>query len=266
MNDLAAVGYCLLAAVLFVTFVFGVAYFKNRYDLIDPAWGLVFISIAVVAFSGQAVIAALSVQSLVLLLVITWGIRLYWHLSARWEHNKIEDRRYSDLRAKYEKSFGGLAVNMYVRVYLVQAILAMVISLPVILLNTVDVQQISWISIVGLLVWMIGFYFEAIGDAQLAAFVKNNKKKGALMTKGLWKYTRHPNYFGEVTQWWGIFIIIAPLLSNWWIAIIGPIVISVLIILITGVPLTEKHFAGRPGWDAYKRRTSKFLPLPPKKV
>ena len=115
------------------------------------------------------------------------------------------------------------------------------------------------------MVWLIGFFFEVVGDYQLKTFLANPKNKGKLMTPGLWRYTRHPNYFGEATMWWGI-AIIALATPYGWVAIITPVLITYLLLFVSGVPMTEKSFAGKPGWDRYKRQTSIFLPLPPKEV
>ena len=116
---------------------------------------------------------------------------------------------------------------------------------------------------IGVVVWLIGFYFEVVGDLQLSRFLANPSNKGTLMTSGLWRYTRHPNYFGEVTQWWGIYLI-AVSVPYGWVGIIGPALITILILKVSGIPLLEKHKAGQPEWEAYKSRTSKFIPLPPR--
>ncbi|MDB5176937.1 MAG: hypothetical protein JWN75_605 [Candidatus Saccharibacteria bacterium] len=262
--DAGAFVYPLVASIVFLTTVFFIARYKDRYDLVDAAWGMTFIGIALVSYTGQKDLQLFSVQTLVLVLVAIWGLRLAYHIYHRWEYSEYEDKRYQNLRNQYKLLPGGLGINMYVRVFLVQAILAFVVCLPVIILNMAHALQFSWLSILGLLVWSIGFCFESVGDAQLAKYLHETKGKNKLMTTGLWKYTRHPNYFGEVSQWWGIFIIVLAM-PYWWIAIIGPVAITVLIFSVSGVPLTEKHFEGRPGWDKYVRQTSKFLPLPPKK-
>jgi steroid 5-alpha reductase family enzyme len=112
-------------------------------------------------------------------------------------------------------------------------------------------------------VWVIGFFFESVGDAQLSRFIKDPANKGKLMQSGLWKYTRHPNYFGEVTQWWGLWII-ALSVSYGWLGIIGPLTITTLILKVSGIPLLEKSMEGNPEFQEYKKRTSVFFPLPPK--
>ncbi len=116
----------------------------------------------------------------------------------------------------------------------------------------------------GLIIWLIGFYFEVMGDKQLKNFIGDKQNKGQIMTEGLWKYTRHPNYFGEVTMWWGIFTL-AFNDKLGLISLISPLTITYLILFVSGVPLLEKKYQGRPDFDEYKKKTSIFLPLPPRK-
>jgi steroid 5-alpha reductase family enzyme len=262
--DFSVVIYSLLVSILFMSITFFVAWIRRRFDLIDVAWGMVFMAIAIVGYlaHGQD---GFSVQSTVTLLVIVWGVRLSLHIYLRWKTSDSEDKRYAALRSQYMQKRGGLFLNMYCRVYLLQALLAVIVLLPVILVNAdVSTEPDVWTAI-GAMVWTIGFYFEAVGDFQLRRYLSDPKNKGTLMTSGVWKYTRHPNYFGEITMWWGIFIIAAPI-AQWYITIIGPLVITVLLLFVSGVPLTEKHFEKRKGWKEYRYKTSKILPMPPKKV
>ncbi len=253
-----------LTALVFMSLVFVVARRRNRYDVIDIAWGLVFIAIAAVGYVGQPNIEIVSIQTLVLILVAIWGLRLSRHIAARWSRSAQEDARYVSMRKDYSKKQGGLEVNMYFRVFIVQGLLAVVVSLSIIMINASDVTAIQTLAVVGGLVWLAGFLFESVGDKQLRQHLADPKNKGKLMTSGLWSYTRHPNYFGEVVQWWGIFII-ALSVPYGWISIIAPLTITSLILFVSGVPLTERAFDGRPGWAAYKKRTSIFLPLLPRK-
>lgn len=262
MYLLPTIGYCMVAALLFLTFIFAVARLRNRYDLIDVAWGLAFIAIAAVSYLSQPT-ELYSIQTITTVLVVVWGLRLSLHIYSRWDKSQAEDKRYTELRNQYAKKWGGFALNMYVRVFLLQAVLAVAVSLPLIVINTSNTTTPSWVIAVGIVVWVIGFYFEAVGDYQLKKHIANPKNKGKIMTSGLWEYTRHPNYFGELTQWWGIFVI-ALAVPYVWVSVIGPIIITVLLLFISGVPLTEKHFKGRAGWDAYKKHTSKLFPLPPR--
>ena len=121
------------------------------------------------------------------------------------------------------------------------------------------------VTTLGLLVWLIGYYFEVVGDWQLDQFKAKDTEKDEVLNSGLWRYTRHPNYFGEVTMWWGIWLMVASL-PLWYIALISPLVITYLLLFVSGVPMLEKKFDGNPAYEQYKIKTSKFFPLPPKQI
>ena len=250
-----------MAAAVILSVVFLSAKRRGRYDVIDTAWGMTFVTIAIATYLGLQ--QSGSLQLLLLALVAIWGVRLSWHIYHRYRRSHEEDHRYIQLRKDYTKKKGGVTWNMYVKVYLVQAVLAVIVSAPVIIAMGSDPTSVGTLAIAGTVVWAIGFFFEAVGDYQLGQFVANPANKGKLMTTGLWRYTRHPNYFGELTQWWGIYII-AWSVQFGWAGLIGPLVITWLLVFISGVPLTERHFRGRPGWDDYKRSTSKLIPMLPK--
>lgn len=264
LSILVATAYALGAALVFMTGAFLWATSRDRYDVIDVMWGLVFIVIASVTFRlGDKD----WVQIITFALVSIWGPRLALHIFARWRLASHEDHRYQELRRSYKKKRGGVAWNMYTRVFLVQAVLAVVVSLPVVGVMVDTSSGMLGVITLGVAVWGVGFFFEAVGDWQLRRFIAEPANKGKLMTRGLWRYTRHPNYFGEMTQWWGIWLIslgAAPAL--WWVTILGPLTITGLLLFVSGVPLSEKHFEGRAGWDAYRHRTSKLVPLPPKAI
>ena len=154
-------------------------------------------------------------------------------------------------------------MTIFLRIYLLQYVLNLLIGLPVIYVNLTGAKPAGLLTLLGVIVWLVGMTFEVVGDAQLEAHMK--KKTGKLMTTGLWKYTRHPNYFGESTIWWGIYLLsLSASRSNVWL-IISPLVIALLLLFISGVPLLEKKISQRPDWDEYAGKTSKFVPLPPKK-
>lgn len=264
MSDIFSYVYPLAVAVAFMSCIFLIARSRGRYDLIDVAWGLTFIGIALVSYTAHMP-GFFTVQTLVTTLVFMWGMRLSFHIYMRWDRSRTEDKRYSEMRKRFDRLPGGVRWNMFVRVFLLQAVLALVVSLPVVTVNSAEPLLFNVGTLIGLMVWVIGFLFESLGDYQLRRHLSDPKSKGKLMTTGLWKFTRHPNYFGEFAQWWGIFIMAVPA-GGWWISLVGPLVISILLLFVSGVPLTEKHFEGRKGWKEYKRRTSIFLPLPPKKV
>lgn len=252
----------LLCVVIFMTGMFVVSRFLKRTDVVDAAWGPAFVVAAASAFmlSDYGVTIGVNVQTLVTVLVIIWAARLSFTITKRLL-NKPEDERYVNLRKTWP---GNAALNTYVRIFVVQALLATLISSAVIHINSSLPTSIGVYACVGTAVWLIGFLFEAIGDYQLKRHLAEPKNKGKLMTSGLWKYTRHPNYFGEATMWWGIFII-ALQTPYGWLGIMTPVVITYLLLFVSGVPMTEKAFEGRKGWKTYKSRTSKFLPLPPTK-
>lgn len=252
--------YTSLAMVLgvFMLFWFGIAVVKRRNDVADIAWGLGFILMAWTSFYvGRASI----VGAIVGLLVTIWGVRLARHIYRR-NHGKPEDARYQAWRTAWGSWF---YLRSFFQVFVLQGVLLYVIALPVIYINSRGADQVTGWMLVGMAVWLGGCMFEAISDRQLARFIANPKNKGVLMTSGLWSYSRHPNYFGEVMLWWGLYIV-ALGIPGGWVTIIGPATISILIGFVSGVPLLEKKYAGRQDFEAYKQRTSVFFPWPPKQA
>ena len=249
----------LLTALVLVSVGFVMAYAKNRrFDLIDVVWGALFIAIAWVnvGLRAQGNILAIGMAGL----VTVWGLRLSRHILARWLRSTDEDRRYIELRRHWPKHF--LTLQMYLRIYVVQALLATIISLPVIIFISSRPQFDSFV-LIGAAIWAVGLAVEAIADRQLRTFLADERNRGTLMTRGLWNYSRHPNYFGEMMLWWGIGII--GLGQPYGLTgLVGPLVISGLLLFISGVPLAEKAMASKPGWLAYKSRTSVVVPWPHK--
>ena len=151
----------------------------------------------------------------------------------------------------------------YAQVYLLQGFLLFLVASPVLLINGSVATGLGMLDALGMAVWLVGFSFEAVGDAQLARFIKDPVNKGKLMQGGLWAYTRHPNYFGEVTQWWGLWLV-ALSVPGGWLGIIGPMTITFLILKVSGVPMLERKMQEHPEFAAYERRVSMFIPLPPR--
>lgn len=252
---------CLAVAAAFMSLMFLIARYNNRrYDLVDVAWGLVFIVIALFGFLSSAYMTTTMV--IVLALVVIWGGRLSRHIYSRWSRSQEEDPRYVELRKSWPKEARSLQV--YVRIYLTQALLATIVSLPVIVVMHNRPDLSIWV-LLGVAVWGIGFWFEATADRQLKNFLARSTQRSALMQQGLWKYSRHPNYFGEMTQWFGIALmsIATPL---WWLALLGAVTIAGFIVFVSGVPPAERRAAQKPGWKIYKDRTSVIFPMPPKKA
>ncbi|GAA1197445.1 DUF1295 domain-containing protein [Prauserella alba] len=253
----AAAALALGVALLVVVITFGVARLRGRYDTIDTAWGAGFATIAAVGFaaepngSGGALLATA--------LVIVWGIRLSVHLHLR-NARQGEDHRY---RAMSARATSRPAVRMFVRTYLAQAGVMWFVSLPVVLAQQRP-SEMGVLGVAGVLVWCVGFTFEAIGDEQLRRFAADPANAGRVLDRGLWRYTRHPNYFGDACVWWGLYLIAAQQLSGA-ATVLSPILMTWLLARGTGKPLTERRLREtRPGYADYVARTSGFLPMPPK--
>jgi steroid 5-alpha reductase family enzyme len=226
---------------------------KKRNDVADTAWGLGFVLLAWISFAWGDAINWRAL--LVSLLVTVWGVRLAYYIHKR-NKNKTEDYRYEAWRKEWGKYF---FVRSYFQVFILQGIFLFLIILPVLFINKNGLGSVTIFDVLGILVWATGFYFESRGDAELARFLKNPANKGKLMQEGLWQYTRHPNYFGEVTQWWGLWII-ALSISGSFFTIVGPLTITILILFVSGIPLLEKKMRTHPDFPAYAARTSMFIP------
>lgn len=247
-----------LLAFFLVTFF--IAQSQKNNGLIDVAWGLGFVFSAILSF---AVGRPSGPVPLVMTLCVTiWGVRLTYYLARR-NIGKPEDFRYANMRATWNpRTF---LLRMFVQIYLLQLVLNFVINLTTIVTNVEGHSGWGVTVTLGLAVWVIGFLFESIGDWQLKQFKADTANKGRLITTGLWHYSRHPNYFGEATQWWGLYLMAIGHGQRLWL-VVSPLVITLFLVYVSGVPMLEKKYAGRPDWEAYKRRTSKFFPWFPKKA
>jgi len=251
----------LLVQVL-VIFVYAVIWFavalsKKRNDVADIAWGGGFVVAVITAYLVGSTDNVRGI--LLLVLVMIWGVRLMVHICIR-NSGKPEDARYKAWRDEWGNSF---LIRTFFQVFLLQGFLLLVVSLPVTWAITHRSGQLNGLDMAGVCIWLIGFIFESVGDFQLLRFKKDPANKGRIMQSGLWHYTRHPNYFGEVTLWWGIFLICLSVPGSWW-TIIGPLTITYLILKVSGTPMLERRYADKPEYAAYISRTSSFFPLPPK--
>lgn len=243
---------------LYASLWFLVALRLRRNDVADIAWGAGFIVLALV---GRFAAADVSTRgALVLALVAFWGLRLSLHIGLR-NQGKAEDPRYR----KWREQWGRHATfRAYFQVFLLQGLLTVFILTPVNYVLARQNSDLTWLDALGAALWLVGFVFEAVGDLQLARFKKDPGNRGRVMTSGLWKYTRHPNYFGEVTLWWGIWLISCSVPGGWR-TVIGPATITALILFVSGIPLLERKYDANLEFKEYQRRTSAFFPLPPKR-
>ncbi len=243
----------------FFTIMFIIAQLKNNNALVDIGWGVGFILLVI---HGLLTTDTLTTSAIVVsILVIIWGLRLFLYISVR-NFKKPEDYRYQAMRKKWGNNHP--RVQAFFKVFMIQGLFMLIIAAPIhyAFLST-DEIGLPWL-IVGSVLFFIGFYFEAVGDIQLRRFVKNPANKGHIMKSGLWKYTRHPNYFGETVMWWSFFVVIASGYLGF-IAFIGPLFITLLLLFVSGVPLLEKKYANNPEFIEYAKKTSIFIPWIPKK-
>lgn len=224
-------------------------------SIVDGMWSLMFL----LAAATYAVVDELALgarATLLLALVAVWALRLSIYIMWR-NHGHGEDFRYRKIRANNEPNFA--FKSLYI-VFGFQALLAWVISLPL-LAGIHSDAPLGWLDYAGVALWAIGFVFEAGGDWQLARFKANPANRGKVMDRGLWRYTRHPNYFGDFCIWWGFFLI-ALSAGGWW-SVIGPVLMSVLLLRVSGVALLEKDIGERrPAYRDYVQRTNAFFPGP----
>lgn len=255
--DFAVVSSASVAALLVVhTVTFAIGRRIGRYNVVDVAWGLGFIAVAVVAAilgDGDA-----SRRWLLLALVAVWGLRLSGYIYRR-SVGQGEDRRYADLLR------GATPAQVFRKVFLLQAFATWFISLPLQLSAVTGPTPRRWLAVAlaGVMLWVIGVVFEAVGDHQLRVFKSDPAHRGVLMDRGLWAWTRHPNYFGDACVWWGLWLIT---ITGWRSlpTVLSPLLMTYFLVYVTGARLTEKYMAGRPGFDEYQTRTSFFVPRPPR--
>lgn len=254
--------YLIVLAYFLIWYV--IAQVKKNNGLVDIAWGMGIVVSAVssLIIGGQYTIAGLVTTGLTAI----WGLRLSGYLFIR-NFNKEEDFRYKKFRIKWQKQE---RIKSLVYIFILQSVISYVIALPIILTNLIankdfGIESILLVSIGGL-IFFIGFIFEVLADHSLQRFKKDPNNKGKIMQKNVWKYSRHPNYFGEVTLWWGIGIAsLATMNPLIFIGLVSPIIVTCLLRFITGVPLLEKKYKDNLAYQEYASKTSIFFPLPPKK-
>jgi steroid 5-alpha reductase family enzyme len=261
-SALGALGLTLIvtaaAIVAFLLLTFAVARLVGRYNVVDVVWGPGFALIAVVSLAMSDGYGSTSRKALLAGATIVWGLRLGSYIA--WRGRGLgEDPRYREM---LDKAPGSRAAYALRKVFLLQAGLIWLISVPV-QAGMFQRGGSAWILALGVVIWLGGLAFESIGDAQLARFKSDPAHRGTVMDRGLWRYTRHPNYFGDACVWWGLFLISA---GSWigLVAVFAPILMTFLLARGSGKPITEKLLGARPGYAEYVARTSGFFPLPPR--
>jgi steroid 5-alpha reductase family enzyme len=227
-------------------------------SIVDIFWGPLFLVLAVlyVALRPEGFAPR---QLLVLGLVAIWSVRLGTHIAAR-HAGKAEDERYARWRREHGSSW---PMRSLFQVFWLQSFLAWLISAPL-LVAIGSPDGWGWLDVVGIGAWCIGFAFEAIGDYQLTAFTRDPANRGRTMRSGLWRFSRHPNYFGDAAQWWAFWLIAASA-GGWW-TVFSPLLMTFLLVRVSGVGLLERTIADRrEGYAEYMASTSAFVPLPPRR-
>jgi steroid 5-alpha reductase family enzyme len=251
-------GASILAVAVLHSVTFAIGRRIGRYNVVDVAWGIGFVAIAAVAATlghGDP-----TRRWLLLALVAIWGLRLSWHIQRK-TAGKGEDRRYAALLRD------ATPIQILRKVFLLQGFITWFVSFPLQLsaVTGLTPKPLTAVTVLGVAGFLVGFTFEAVGDRQLKAFKSGPTHRGVVMDRGLWAWTRHPNYFGDATVWWGLWLITV----NGWVplATVGsPLLMTYFLVYVTGARLTEKLMEGRPGFDEYKSRTSFFVPRPPRSV
>lgn len=248
------------AIFTFMVTMFIIAQLIKDNSIVDIGWGLGFVIIAFVSYFSTGGEHSIR-ETLVLLLVSLWGIRLFLHLLVR-SIGRGEDFRYVNFRKQWGKN---ATVIAFFRVFMMQGAIMLLLSYPIILVHAKGAEGLDAGAIIGLMLWIVGFLFQSIGDYQLERFKKQKKHKEEILKTGLWKYSRHPNYFGEAAMWWGIFLIVLGV-QNGWTAFFSAAFINLLLLKVSGVPFLDKRYAGNAEYQLYKEETNLFIPWFPKKA
>lgn len=253
----------LIAQFIFFNIVYIIAVLKKDFSVIDIAWGLSFLLVFFVGHHESTIELSTRGQ-LLAALVFLWAIRLSFYIFFRKKNMPGEDYRYAEWRSEWGEKANLIA---YFKVFLLQAILSIIVASPLFLFHQYfEIKPFgTLLDYLGLTLWLVGFFFESVGDWQKHVFKSDSQNKGLVYRKGLWKYSRHPNYFGEALLWWGVFFII---INNvpYYYALIGPFILTFLLLKVSGVALLEKQYNSNPLYDEYKLTTNAFIPWFPRRM
>jgi len=238
--------------VFYMTVIFLLAQSLKDNSIVDIGWGVGFIFITIFTlFLEEINFRKILISSLILI----WGGRLSVYIFFR-NRGRGEDFRYRNWRNTWKH----FQLRSYFQIFMLQGLIMLIVALPIIRVNAAAPRSLGFYDAIGLIIFLCGFLFEVIGDWQMSQFKKQPENAGKLMTAGLWQYTRHPNYFGEALLWWGIWLFAIPEVDGLF-TIIAPLTITLLLRFVSGVPMLEKKYEGKPDWEAYKAETSVFIPF-----
>lgn len=242
----------ILAVLIFVHIFFIYGVLRKKFDIMDVAWPLGFILITQLAYLHHPLSFK---NALILFIVAAWALRLALFIFAR-NQGKPEDPRYTKFRESWKPHEN---LQAYFKVFLFQAFLMLVVSLPIVMGITLEKNELTPLNWIGIFIWFFGLAFEVWADFYLMWFKRKPENKGKLCTSGPWSFCRFPNYFGEVLLWYGIYLICFDLSIAW--TIIGPITLNLLILKVTGVPLMEERYKNRTSYLEYSKRVPRFIPF-----
>ncbi len=248
-----------LGVFFFMSLVYVLALLQHDNGLVDVAWGLGFI---LIAFTGAVAGGASQPrQHLLLGMTLVWGLRLATHILLRNRARQGEDFRYRAWREAWGRWF---ALRSFLQIYMLQGAVMLVVAAPLLAVNAAPgPRRLGPLDGAGVMLWALGLLFEAVGDWQLLRFKSDPANAGRIMTRGLWRCTRHPNYFGEAVLWWGMFLVaLASPYGGW--AIVGPLTLGFLLLRVSGVPMLEQRYAGNAEFEKYRARTPAFFPWFPR--
>ena len=237
-----------------VTFVWVLSLFVEDTSIMDPAWGFGFVAVA--WYAQLAGGASFDGRDILLLGAVSlWGLRLGGYLAwRRW--GEPEDKRYRRWR---EEAGSAWWWKSYFKVFLLQGFLMWVISAPLVAAVAITGPALNWLDALAGMLWLLGFGIETVADWQLARFKSDPTNQGALLTEGLWRYSRHPNYFGETVQWWAFYGF--AIMAGAWYTLFSPLLMTFLILRVSGIPILERDLSdAKPGYEEYVRRTPAFIP------
>jgi steroid 5-alpha reductase family enzyme len=246
-----------VTVAVYMSCIFLVAIALKDNSVVDIAYGGAFI--AAVAAAGLVSWTGHPRQLLVTGMITLWGLRLAVHLFTR-SRGRGEDFRYRKWREEWGSYF---LIRSFFQIYLLQGTVVLIVASPALMVMASPGPGLGLLDAAGVGIWTLGFIFEALGDWQLLVFKKDSGNRGKIITHGLWRYSRHPNYFGECTLWWGVYLVALGSPGALWTAV-SPLTINFLLLYVSGIPMLEKKYKGDPAFEEYKRRTSPLIPWFPR--